>query len=276
MTLSFSPLSDALGVEATGVDLASPVDPEVVSALEKALSEHLVLVVRKQNFSPAQYLSAIRLFGETMEQHLSDLLMDDHPEIAVLDSRNSDVGADGRGIPLGSKDWHTDHTNHAKPPKMTAMYAIALPRGGGDTGFANMCMAYDALPDEEKAKIEGLKTVNRIEDNSYVSDAHKEQFGAAQIHPLVRTHPVTGKKAIYIHPGKTERIEGMDLDDSKAFVDRLMARAIQPQITYRHQWQLGDMVIWDNRAVSHIAYRDYDHKDRRIMHRVILAGDVPR
>lgn len=275
MTLSISPLSDALGVEVTGIDLSLPVDANHLADIEQALNEHLVLVVRKQNFSPAQYLSAASLFGETMEQHLSDLLMDDHPEIAVLDSRNSDVGADGCGIPLGSKDWHTDHTNHAKPPKMTSMYAIALPRGGGDTGFANMCMAYDALPDEEKTKIKDLKTVNRIENNTYVSDAHKAQFGAAQVHPLIRTHPVTGKKAIYIHPGKTERIEGMDLDDSKAFVDRLMARVIQPQITYRHQWQLGDMVIWDNRAVSHIAYRDYDHKDRRIMHRVILAGDVP-
>ena len=275
MALSMTSLTDALGVEVEGVDLSSPVTDEDLVALMQALTDHLVLVVRDQSLSCDQYLAAVRLFGETMEQHLSDLLMDDHPEIAVLDSRTSEVGADGRGIPLGSKDWHTDHTNHAKPPKMTAMYAISLPRSGGDTGFANMHMAYERMPDDEKEKLDGLKTVNRIEDNSYVSDAHKSRFGAAQIHPLIRTHPETGSKAIYIHPGKTERIEGMDTDESGAFVDRLMSRIIQPEITYRHQWQLGDLVMWDNRSVAHIAFRDYDHKDGRIMQRVILAGDTP-
>lgn len=275
MTLSLKPLADALGVEVRGVDLSAPVPDEVVETLKQALRDRLVLVVRDQHLSSEQYLAAARLFGETMEQHLSDLLMEDYPEIAVLDSRNSPVGNDGRGIPLGSKDWHTDHTNHAKPPKMTAMYALALPRAGGDTGFANMHLAYDTLPDDEKARLDGLKTVNRIENNSYVSDEHKQRFGAAQIHPLIRTHPETGRKAIYIHPGKTERIEGMDVDESDAFVDRLMAQAIQPEVSYRHQWQLGDLVIWDNRSISHIAYRDYDHKERRIMQRVILAGDIP-
>lgn len=275
MTLLLKPLSDALGVEARGVDLGSPVSADEVESLKQAVSDHLVMVVRDQHLSSEQYLAAVRLFGETMEQHLSDLLMEDHPEIAVLDSRKSDVGNDGRGIPLGSKDWHTDHTNHAKPPKMTAMYAIALPRSGGDTGFANMHLAYEALPDAEKEKLCKLKTVNRIENNTYVSDEDKQRFGAAQIHPLIRTHPETGRKAIYIHPGKTERIEGMDVDDSAAFVDQLMSRVIQPEVTYRHQWQLGDLVIWDNRAISHIAFRDYDHKEGRIMQRVILAGDTP-
>jgi taurine dioxygenase len=272
---SLSSLNDALAVEVTGVDLSSPVSGDVVDTLTTALRDNLVMVVRNQKLGAGQYLDAVRLFGETMEQHLSDLLMEAHPEIAVLDSRHSPVGDDGRGIPLGSKDWHTDHTNHSKPPKMTAMYAIALPRAGGDTGFANMHLAYETLSVDEKAELDGLKTVNKIEDNAYVSDEHKRKFGAAQIHPLVRTHPETGRKAIYIHPGKTARIEGMDEDESNAFVDRLMARAIQPEITYRHQWQRGDLVIWDNRAVSHIAYRDYDHKEGRVMQRVILAGDTP-
>lgn len=275
MTLTIKPLDEALGVEVTDVDLSAPVPADDVEAMGNALRERLVMIVRDQHFSAAQYLDAVRLFGETMEQHLSDLLMEDHPEIAVLDSRQAPLGADSRAIPLGSKDWHTDHTNHAKPPKMTAMYAVALPRSGGDTGFANMQIAYDTLPDEERAKLSGLKTVNRIEDNAYVSDDHKRRFGKPQLHPLIRTHPETGRKAIYIHPGKTERIEGMDSDESRAFVDRLMARIIRPEITYRHQWRLGDLVIWDNRAVSHIAYRDYDHREGRIMQRVILAGDAP-
>ena len=275
MALSLKPLADALGVEVRGIDLSEPVPNEVVETLKQSLRDRLVLVVRDQNLSAEQYLSAVRLFGETMEQHLSDLLMEDHPEIAVLDSRQSPMGDDGRGIPLGSKDWHTDHTNHAKPPKMTAMYSLALPRSGGDTGFANMHLAYEALSKAEKAQLDPLKTVNRIENNSYVSDEHKKRFGVVQVHPLIRTHPETGRKAIYIHPGKTAKIEGLDEDKSRAFVNRLMTQAIQPEITYRHQWQLGDLVIWDNRSISHVAYRDYDHKEGRIMQRVILAGDTP-
>ncbi|MBI10894.1 MAG: hypothetical protein CMM55_15375 [Rhodospirillaceae bacterium] len=275
MSLSLKPLADALGVEVRGIDLSEPVPNEVVETLKQSLRDRLVLVVRDQNLSAEQYLSAVRLFGETMEQHLSDLLMEDHPEIAVLDSRQSPMGDDGRGVPLGSKDWHTDHTNHAKPPKMTAMYSLALPRSGGDTGFANMHLAYEALSKAEKAQLGPMKTVNRIENNSYVSDEHKKRFGAVQVHPLIRTHPETGRKAIYIHPGKTAKIEGLDEDKSKAFVNRLMTQVIQPEITYRHQWQLGDLVIWDNRSISHVAYRDYDHKEGRIMQRVILAGDTP-
>ncbi len=275
MALSLKPLNDALAVEVTGVDFSASVSGDVVDMLKRALTDHLVLVIRDQKLSSEQYLAAVRHFGETMEQHLSDLLMNDHPEIAVLDSRNSEVGVDGRGIPLGSKDWHTDHTNHAKPPKITTLYAIALPRSGGDTGFANMHLAYEALSSDERAELDELKTVNRIEDNAYVSDEHKRKFGSPQIHPLIRTHPETGRKAIFIHPGKTERIEGMDADQSNAFVDRLMARIIQPEISYRHQWQRGDLAIWDNRSISHIAYRDYDHKDGRVMQRVILAGATP-
>lgn len=275
MAVSMKPLADALGVEVRGVDLSAPVAPDDVAAMEQALTDHLVMVVRGQNLSAAQYLAAVRLFGETMEQHLSDLLMDEHPEIAVLDSRNSPMGNDGRSIPLGSKDWHTDHTNHAKPPKMTAMYAVSLPSSGGDTGFANMYMAYDRLPEAERAQLASMKTANVIEDNDYVSEDHKQRFGTPQIHPIVRTHPVTGKKALYVHPGKARWIEGMDEGESRAFIDRLMGRVIKPAIAYRHQWQLGDLVIWDNRAVSHVAYRDYDHKEGRVMYRVILKGDTP-
>jgi taurine dioxygenase len=275
VALSMQPLNDALGVEVTGIDLSLPISTKDKAAMEQALIDHLVLVVRDQSYSPAQYLTAVRHFGDTMEQHLSDLLMDDHPEIAVLDSRNSTVGNDGRGIPLGSRDWHTDHTNHAKPPKMTAMYAISLPRAGGDTGFANMYMAFDALPEKDQTETTTMKTANVIEDNPYVSDDHKERFGKPQFHPLIRTHPVTGKKAVFVHPGKARWIEGMDEDESHAYIDRLMSRAIQPENTYRHQWRIGDLVMWDNRSVSHIAYRDYDHMDSRVMHRVILAGDTP-
>jgi len=276
MGVSISPLSDHVGAEVTGVDLAQPVSEADVAAMETALTEHLLIVIRDQQLAPAQLLVAMRLFGDTMEQHLTDMLMDDHPEIAVLDSRTSPVDTDGTALPLGSRDWHTDHTNHARPPKMTALYAVALPKsGGGDTGFANMHAAYDALPATKKAAMVGMKTHNKIEDNLYVSAGDKARFGSVQVHPLIRTHPVTGKRAIYIHPGKTVKLDGMAPEESQAFIDKLMGEIIQPEVSYRHKWRKGDLLICDNRALLHIAHRDYDPSEGRVMHRVILQGDVP-
>lgn len=276
MTLAITPLSDALGAEVTGIDLTQPVDPADVAAMEDALTEHLVLVVRGQHFTPAQYLAAVRLFGDTMRQHLTDMLMADHPEIAVLDSTHAKTAAGGVYTPLGSREWHTDHTNHARPPKYTVLYAVKLPKsGGGDTGFANMQAAYAGLPAETRDELAPLKTVNTIEDRAYVSAEDKKKFGVPQVHPLIRTHPVSRRKAIYVHPGKLARIDGMEPGESQDFVGGLLDRVLKPQITYRHKWRVGDMLLCDNRAVMHIAHRDYDPTEGRIMHRVLVQGDVP-
>lgn len=275
MTLAITPLSDALGAEVTGIDLAGPVDKRDADRMEAALTERLVLVVRDQKFTPPQYLAALRLFGDTMRQHLTGLLMKEHPEIAVLDSRQTRTAPDGIYAPLGSRDWHTDHTNHARPPKITALYAVELPRSGGDTGFANMQRAYDGLPAEERDALARLRTVSKIEDHDYVSAEDREKFGVPQVHPFIRTHPVSGRKAIYVHPGKLARIEGMEPGESLAFVNALLERVITPAVTYRHKWRIGDMLLCDNRAVLHIAHRDYDPKEGRVMHRVLLEGDVP-
>ncbi len=276
MTVSITPLSDALGVEATGIDLAAPVAASDAEAMTHALDEHLVMVVRDQALTPEQFLAAIRLFGDIMPQHLTNLLMDEHPEIAVLDSRNSPVEADGRVFPTGSKAWHADHTNHARPPKITALYAITLPSSGGDTGFANMQKAYAGLPDATRAELAAMTTVNAIErDSAAVSNADREKYGAPQRHPLIRTHPATGRQAIYVHPGKLAHIEGMEPGESRDFIAYLFERVIQPDIIYRHRWRQGDLVLWDNRAIVHKAFHDYDHTEGRIMHRAILEGEVP-
>lgn len=275
MAMTITPLGDALGAAVTGVDLSRPVDAADIDAMQAALRDHLVLVIRDQSLNPEQYLAAIRLFGDTMMQHLTDWLMPEHPEIAVLDSRRIPPDPDGIVKQPGSRDWHTDHTNHAKPPKVTALYAVALPSSGGDTGFANMHMAYDALPGTVRAKLAGMKTVNKIENRIYVSAEDKKKYGGGQVHPLVRTHPETGKKAIYIHPGKTERFVDMAPEESHVFMDELMNTIIRPEICYRHHWRVGDLLLCDNRAVLHLAYEDYDPSEGRIMHRIILEGDVP-
>ncbi len=276
MALQISPLSDTLGAEATGVDLSGSISDADQEALHQAILDNLVLVIRDQHLTSPEYLAAVRLFGETMEQQLSTFLLDDHPEIAVLDSSTSELDEDGNPFPVGSRAWHSDHTNHAEPPKMTALRAIQLPKsGGGDTGFANMHSAYDALSAPRKSALDTLKTVNKIEDKAYVSDEARAKFGALQSHPLIRTHPETGKKAIYLHPGKVDHIEGMTPEDSKDFVDSLMEEIIQPDVVYRHVWRPGDLTIWDNRAVLHIAHRGYDHTEQRLMHRVLIKGDRP-
>ncbi len=146
MAIQISTLSNALGVEARGIDLTDSVTIDEQDILRRAISDHLVLVIRDQKLTPSQYLSAVHIFGQTMEQQLSTFLMQGHPEIAVLNSLNSEVDKAGNLFPVGSRAWHTDHTNHAAPPKITALHAIQLPKsGGGDTGFANMQKAYDAL-----------------------------------------------------------------------------------------------------------------------------------
>jgi len=275
VTVSIKPLSDALGVEVTGVDLSRPVDPDDLAAMKRAHADHLVMVVRGQKLTPEQYLTAARLFGDTMPQHLSDMLMDEHPEIAVLDSRKTIAGPDGIKAATGSRAWHTDHTNHARPPKTTVLYALSLPSSGGDTGFANMQEAYAALPEPERKALAALKTVNKIEDHDYVSAEDRKKFGAPQIHPLVRTHPDTGRKALYFHPGKTDRVGDMAPDESQDFLNDILEKTIKPDVTYRHKWQVGDVLLCDNRAVLHLAYDDYDHAEGRVMHRIILEGEVP-
>lgn len=277
MSVNLAPLSGAFGVEATGVDLAGPVSDADAEAMRDALRDRLVMVIRGQKLTPAQYVESMKVFGVPMRQHLSKLLMPDHPEIAVLDSRIANTKrGDGKIMPIGSRDWHTDHTNHKRPPKMTVLYAVKLPAKGGDTGFADMQAAFASLDADEQADLEKMKTVNSIEqDVGYVDDKARSEFGAPQIHPFIRTHPETGRKAIYVHPGKLACFEGWEPDASKAFVNGLLARVLTPEVTYRHQWRPGDLVLWDNRALLHVAHTDYDPSEGRILHRMCLEGDVP-
>ncbi|MEL0110736.1 MAG: TauD/TfdA family dioxygenase [Rickettsiales bacterium] len=275
MSLTVKPLTQSIGVEVTGANLSTSVPKDAFDTMKQALRDHLVMVVRDQTLGPAQLLAAARLFGETMEQHLTDVLMAEHPEIALLDSRAMPPDQHGRLIPFGGRDWHTDHTNHARPPKYTLLYAVKLPSSGGDTSFANMHDAYAFLEPEEQQNLAALKTVNTIEDFAYIGDDAREKFGTLPVHPLVRTHPETGRKALYVHPGKLDRIEGREPEESRAFVDALLDRVIRPENTYRHKLRPGDLLFCDNRAVLHVAHKDYDMTEGRVMQRILLQGDVP-
>ena len=275
MGISINPLSNAIGSEILGADLSQPVSSEDFSAINSAMKKSLVVVFRGQKLEPNNLLSAVRLFGDTMEQHLTDTLMEGHPEIAVLDSREMPPDKEGKIIPFGGRDWHTDHTNHEIPPKFTALYAIKLPASGGDTSFANMHLAFDSLPSSEKVKLSSLETVNKIEDFAYIDEAAREKFGKLPIHPLIRTHPDTGRKAIYVHPGKLEKLVGMEAVESQQLIQTLLEKVLTPDICYRHKWKEGDLLLCDNRAVLHLAHHDYDLNEGRIMHRILIKGERP-
>lgn len=280
MVLTITPLSPALGAEARGIDLRRPPDAETLARLNRAILDHIVLVIREQAFAPAEFLAAARLFGEPMRQHYSQYHMDGFPDISVLSSREVERRPDGRPHLQGTECWHTDHTNRPEPPKLTVLYALSLPSRGGDTSFANMRLAYEALPEGDKRAYAGLKTVNALEAHVGRSEtptraADKARYADRAVHPLVRTHPENRTKALYFHPTKTERLDGMTPQASHAFIDELLQRVIRPDIVYRHKWRVGDMLLCDNRSALHRAHADYDPDQGRVLHRIILKGDKP-
>ena len=175
-------------------------------------------------------------------------------------------------------DWHTYHTNHVRPPKYTSLYAVSLPSSGGDTAVVNMRAGYEALSDEVRQKIQGMKTVNVFQGSSSArysgqsADAQGEKKPQPVLQPLVRTHPDNGTKALYFHPVKAENIVGMGSAESQALLRDLLEHSVRPDFIYRHQWRKGDMLIWDNRAAMHRASFDYDPNEYRLLYRVLVRG----
>jgi taurine dioxygenase len=266
MALTITPLTEHIGAEVTGIDLKQPVDHETATTLQNALVEHVAVVIRDQQFTPAEYLEAVRVFGEPMRQHYSQYNMQDFPDIGIVAHR------DGR---QPASMWHTDHTNHERPPKATVLYGVSVPSTGGNTSVANMRAAYAALPDDTKQRLQGLRTVNTLDSHTQARPEDIEKYGTPVSHPLVRTHPEHGTRALYFHPTKCQYIEGMTPGDSRALLEHLLQTAIRPEFIYRHQWRVGDLLIFDNRCALHRAHGDYDRRETRLLYRIILQGDRP-
>jgi alpha-ketoglutarate-dependent taurine dioxygenase len=270
-----TPLGAAIGAEITGLDLSRPVDAATRKALNEALADHTVVVFPGQTLSPARLMAASTIFGPSMPQHYSQFNMPDFPDIGILSSVDTDRRPDGSPILRGTECWHTDHTNRERPPKATILHALSLPSRGGDTSFASMRAAYAALPAAEKERFAGMRTVNRLDRDNTARDEDRAKYDVGVVHPLVRTHPDNGTRALYFHPTKTDRIVGMEPAESIAFLDALLERVIRPEIVYRHRWRVGDLLVCDNRAALHRAHADYDPAEGRLLHRVIVEGDRP-
>jgi len=261
------PLSETIGAEAIGYDLRNPLSPDQVEELNQALLDNLILVIRDQDLTAVQFRDAMAQFGEPMLQHRESFRLPECPDVSRIVNREKMRPA---------AMWHTDHTNHELPPKATILYARKLPSQGGDTCFANMYAGYQALSEEERARLEGMVTINSMEkDNPTYSAQDRAEYDGGVRHPLIRTHPETGKKAVYFHLTKAQGIEGMPNEAVRPFLEDLLAKVVQPQWTYRHHWTLGDVVICDNRCALHRADPNYDQSEERLLWRVILRGDRP-
>jgi taurine dioxygenase len=276
--ISITHLSDHTGAEVRGIDLSGPLAAEARARLNRAFVERSVLVIRDQTLSPHQLLAAVRLFGEVFPQHNTKFSLPARPEIHFIS--NQDKFPDGRRY-IPGEGWHTDHSNDVRPPKATVLQAVTLPSAGGDTQFANMAAAYDALPEALRQRINDLTAIHVYQSSHSarqlmaLPSAAKERVPNAVLHPIVRTHPESGRRSIYINPIRIEGILGLAHEEALPLLDELLSHATQPRFQYRHEWRAGDFVMWDNRCLLHKANGDYDMNQLRYLYRVMLKGSVP-
>ena len=283
MTIEVRPLSDALGAEIRGVDPSGDIDHEVVAEIRQAWLDHCILLFRGLSWTPAQHVAFTRRFGRL---HIMPRLaatessnLAEHPEVLVV----SNVVKDGK--PLGLRragwGWHSDGEDKAVPNMGSMLYAVKVPPADGDTGFTNTYKAFEALPRETRERIEGRRCRFSRVDMHPINYPHlpalteQEKRDRPDVwHPLVRTHPETGRKSLYIGRWSVE-IEGMPIDEGKALIAELTDFAVQPRFVYRHRWKAGDAILWDNRCTQHCAIPYDDEKYERHMLRTTLEGDVP-
>ena len=206
--ITITPLTETIGAEIGGVDLAKPVDTVTKEALSRALADHLGLVFHDQSLTADQYLAAAAAFGPPMRQHYSQHHMPGYPDVGLVWHRNGQAPAER---------WHTDHTNRERPPAATMLYGIEIPSKGGATSVANMRAAYAALPDDERHRLDTLRTVNSLDTGKADTLPEDwEKYSKPIVHPMVRTHPVHGSRAVFFHVTKTLYIEGMSPEASRA------------------------------------------------------------
>jgi len=278
MSYAITPLSEHTGAEVLGIDLSEPVDEAARRDLNGAFTDRSVLVFREQHLSPHQLVAAVGLFGEIFPQHNSRFALPECPLVHYIS--NQDFYPDGRRY-IPGEGYHTDHSNAVRPPKATVLHAVSLPERGGDTQYVNMHLAYDELPDQTKRRLVGLEAIHVYESRysarkmMALSEEGRDRVPDAVVHPIVRTHPESGRKAIYINPIRIDAIVGMPEAEALSLLDDLLEHATQPRYQYRHRWHAGDLVMWDNRSLLHKANGDYDMSQLRYLYRVMLKGDVP-
>jgi len=278
--MELSPLTSFIGVEVKGVDLREPISAADFAAVRQALNEKSLLLFRGQKLNEAQHVEFSRRFGTLLVHVLKQFTKQEYPEVYVL----SNVTESGK--PIGNHkegwNWHSDLSYKAEPCLGAALYALEVPPEEGDTFFASMHAAYEALDDAIKVRIRPMQATHSyanyygkaFADRNPLTDEQKAAVPDV-VHPVVRTHPETGRLALYVGEDVVKNLVGLPEGESTELLADLNRHAIDPRFSYRHKWQAGDLLVWDNRATMHKATPYDDARYRRVMHRTTIAGDRP-
>jgi taurine dioxygenase len=277
--LDLRPLSPAIGVEIRGVDLASGLDGATFAAIQHAWEENCVALFRGQRLEQDAQVAFAQRFGPLAEIHNATRSKELHPAILLISNIRENGELIGE-LPDGEMYFHSDQCYVERPAMATMLYAIEIPSFGGNTCFANAFRAYETLPADLKTRLEGRLAVQaydydgsrggspRLRGERLTPDVR--QFA----HPIFRTHPRTGRKALYVNRMQTQHIVGMDLDESDALLEMLFDHLEQPEFVYEHVWTPGDLILWDNRSCAH-ARTDFAPTERRLLRRVTVLGEKP-
>jgi taurine dioxygenase len=276
--VTIRPLGPVMGGEVIGADVSGPVSKETFQAFKDAFAQYKVLVFRDQHLTKDQLIAFSRLWGPLGEHIMPGATRDGIAEINVMSNADANGKPNGKHPDPTAKRWHTDRSYMPKPALASLLYGTEVPKSGGDTLFANTTMAYDHLPAETRAKIDGLNAIHSVEysrrDGGVALATEEELRKAPNVkHPLARIHPITGKKAIYCgcHAWK---VDGWSEEESRPLLDSLLKHAIEERFVYRHKWSRNDLVMWDNRCTFHAA-TDFDTaKELRVMYRTVVEGDA--
>jgi taurine dioxygenase len=272
--IAVRPLSAAIGADILGVDLREPLDEATFAQILSAWHKHLVILLRDQKLSEEDQVRFAERFGPPARIHTKQF-MQKHPAVMLI----SNIREDGKPIgalPDGEMHFHTDQCHQERPAMASMLYAIEIPSQGGNTLFANAYKAYETLPAELKRRIEGRKAVNAYDydTGATIRGGDVPADAPSYAHPVVRTHPATGRKALYVNRLMTRRIEGLPPQESEELLNRLFDHQEQPQFIYEHVWRLGDILMWDNRCTLH-ARTDFSADERRLLRRVTILGERP-
>lgn len=273
------PCTGPLGARIEGLDRSRAGETDVAALLNRALAEHLLVVVPGERMAPQETLAFARTFGTPRTQLLRYKRSGEVPEVSVMVSTLMADGTTDKTA-IRAEDWHTDDSYFAVPAKATLLHAIEIPSRGGSTWFCNMHSVYEALPEKLRHRIDGRRAIHGYDTprarNRPSPRTPQEIAETPDVeHPLVRTHPETGRKALYLNPNRLDRIVGLERAESDALLDALADEARKPQHHFGHVWTAGDIVIWDNRATMHRVMIDYPLGEPRIMQRVLIEGEKP-
>jgi taurine dioxygenase len=274
----------ALGAEVI-VDLSTDLDDPTFREVEAEFHDNIVVVFRDQQLTSQQQVAFSRRFGELEIHIVKKYLLADCPEILLVSNIRNAAG-EHIGLADAGFTWHSDVSYRVRPSRCSLLYAIEVPEQDGetlgDTVFANTIAAYEALPQTMQTWLAGRKAIHRYSERMRVADSPRPKLTPAQLaetpdvaHPIVRTHPFTGRKSLYVTKGECIGIEGVPDDEGRAIIAELHDHCIKPAFQYRHKWRVGDLLMWDNATAMHLALCDYALPQRRLMHRTTVIGSVP-